>query len=445
MADIAIAQSNREFHLNKLAKTPSELDMADQGPLREEYPASWAILADKGYQGLHRNLRAITPTKRPAGGVLTVSEMDVNDKIASDRVIIEIFFGRLKTLWSVVGDTFKWKRDNYDIYFQSCVAFTNVHIRFMPLRAEDGHDLHRLVNGLISTGQKKKAKRAGSVAMSRDKRKRRLSAMYANGETFQLSAEMEYDESEDGSSTMRTNAVKVGREDLTATVDGVVPVRASLLDSGADLSVASGGLVSALLAAGAAPEIIVMGPTTLRPYGTDSRPITVTKQVRLGRLEFNTGCGPLMLRGLRVWIDEAEAAVELTLGLPVMQKLGYSEQTLLENARRQQAVWDFADQPDTTPGIAMHRTLRMEELSDGIDDDEGMCCATPELGMIPSLADAEAVGLLTHEYREGPVNLIHLPSATHSAACLTTRPIWCGAHQIRRTGFSAIATMRVTS
>ncbi|KAF0710588.1 hypothetical protein AaE_012461 [Aphanomyces astaci] len=173
--------------------------MADQGPLREEYPASWAILADKGYQGLHRNLRAITPTKRPAGGVLTVSEMDVNDKIASDRVIIENFFGRLKTLWSVVGDTFKWKRDNYDIYVQSCVAFTNVHIRFMPLRAEDGHDLHRLVNGLISTGQKKKAKRAGSVAMSRDKRKRRLSAMYANGETFQLSAEMEYDESEDGS------------------------------------------------------------------------------------------------------------------------------------------------------------------------------------------------------------------------------------------------------
>ncbi|ETV68366.1 hypothetical protein H257_15687 [Aphanomyces astaci] len=143
----------------------------------------------------------------------------------------------------------------------------------------------------------------------------------------------------DWSPTMRTNAVKVGREDLTATVDGVVPVRASLLDSGADLSVASAGLVSALLATtGASPEIIVMGPTTLRPYGTDSRPITVTKQVRLGRLEFNTGCGPLMLRGLRVWIDEAEAAVELTLGLPVMQKLGYSEQTLLENARRQQAV-----------------------------------------------------------------------------------------------------------
>ncbi|RHY12787.1 hypothetical protein DYB36_012001 [Aphanomyces astaci] len=159
--------------------------------------------------------------------------------------------------------------------------------------------------------------------------------------------------------------------------------KASLLDSGADLSVASGGLVSALLAAGASPEITVMGPMELRPYGADSQVITVTKQVRLGSLEFKTACGPLMLRGLRVWVDETVAPVELTLGLPVMQKLGYNEQTLLENARRQQAVWDFGDQPITTPGVAMHRTLRMGELSEGIDDDEGMACATPELGNAP--------------------------------------------------------------
>ncbi|ETV63889.1 hypothetical protein H257_19180 [Aphanomyces astaci] len=36
------------------------------------------------------------------------------------------------------------------------------------------------------------------------------------------------------------------------------------------------------------------------------------------------------------------------------------------------------------------------------------------------------VGLLIHEDREGPVNLIHVPSATHSVACLTTRSISCG-------------------
>ncbi|CAK4563143.1 unnamed protein product, partial [Aphanomyces euteiches] len=47
----------------------------------------------------------------------------------------------------------------------------------------------------------------------------------------------------------------VPREDLACTVEGILPVRASLLDSGADISVASGGLVSALIAAGAAVDL----------------------------------------------------------------------------------------------------------------------------------------------------------------------------------------------
>ncbi|RHY82838.1 hypothetical protein DYB26_015576, partial [Aphanomyces astaci] len=148
--------------------------------------------------------------------------------------------------------------------------------------------------------------------------------------------------------TVKTNVPDAKRPELPAIVDGVLAVQASLLDSGADLSVASGGLVSVLLAAGASPEITVLGPMELRPYGADSQHL-----------------------------------LNFTLGLPVMQKLGYNEQTLLENARRQQAVWDFGDQPITTPGVAMHPTLRMGELSDGIDDDEGMACATPELGNAP--------------------------------------------------------------
>ncbi|ETV67540.1 hypothetical protein H257_16271 [Aphanomyces astaci] len=131
------------------------------------------------------------------------------------------------------------------------------------------------------------------------------------------------------------------------------------------------------------PENTVMCPMELRPYGADSQVITVTKQVRLGSLEFKTTCGPLMLRGLLVCVDETVAPVELTLGLPVMQKLGYNEYTLLKNARWQDAVWDFGEQTITTPGVAMHRTLWMGALSDGIDDDEGMACATPEHGNAP--------------------------------------------------------------
>ncbi|RLO13276.1 hypothetical protein DYB28_009044 [Aphanomyces astaci] len=74
-----------------------------------------------------------------------------------------------------------------------------------------------------------------------------------------------------------TDVPDAKRPELPAIVDGVLPVQASLLDSGADLSVVSEGLVSALLAAGASPEITVMGPMELRPYGADSQVITVTK------------------------------------------------------------------------------------------------------------------------------------------------------------------------
>ncbi|RHY24253.1 hypothetical protein DYB32_008920, partial [Aphanomyces invadans] len=129
----------------------------------------------------------------------------------------------------------------------------------------------------------------------------------------------------------------------------------------------------------------------LRPYGTDSKPITVTKQVRLGSLEFKTASRSLLLCGLSVWADESDPNVELTLGLPVMKTLGYDEQTLLETARNQQAVWDFADQSVTTPGVAMHRALHLVELIDEFDDDEGMCCATPEVEESPGSDDGEHV------------------------------------------------------
>ncbi|RHY00230.1 hypothetical protein DYB36_010989, partial [Aphanomyces astaci] len=131
-------------------------------------------------------------------------------------------------------------------------------------------------------------------------------------------------------------------------------------------------------------------------YEEDTKPAAkpdppkTNQGVRFGSLEFKTGCGPLMLRGLRVCVDEAVAGVELPLGLSVMQKLGYSDKTLLENARRQQAEWDFADQSIATPGEAMHRALCVEEtLVNDIDDDDGVCCATPDWGTDPYPTDGQ--------------------------------------------------------
>ncbi|RHY29905.1 hypothetical protein DYB32_004764 [Aphanomyces invadans] len=85
IADLTICEENEGFHLVMLAKRPDEESMHDNGRHQEQHPGSWALLADKGYQGLQRRLRAITPTKKPPGGMLSSSELVQNDKIASDR------------------------------------------------------------------------------------------------------------------------------------------------------------------------------------------------------------------------------------------------------------------------------------------------------------------------------------------------------------------------
>ncbi|RQM30116.1 hypothetical protein B5M09_007608 [Aphanomyces astaci] len=177
IADIAICESNIDFHVEKLEKTSHDESMLDADPLVTEYPTAWALLADKGYQGLHRRVRAITPAKNPAGSMLSHAELVRNDKIASDRVIMENCFGRLKTLWSIASDKYAWKRENYDMFFQACVALTNVHIKCLPLREDDEHDHNRYVNRLLALGERTKDKRTNSATKSRDRRKQRLSLL----------------------------------------------------------------------------------------------------------------------------------------------------------------------------------------------------------------------------------------------------------------------------
>ncbi|RHY43035.1 hypothetical protein DYB26_004468 [Aphanomyces astaci] len=75
VSDITICDSNADFHHEHLHKDGNDADAADAGPLRAEYPESWALLVDKGYKGIHHRLRAITPIKRPPGGLLSLQDM----------------------------------------------------------------------------------------------------------------------------------------------------------------------------------------------------------------------------------------------------------------------------------------------------------------------------------------------------------------------------------
>ncbi|RQM30850.1 hypothetical protein B5M09_013202 [Aphanomyces astaci] len=117
VSDKTIFDENIDSHLANLAKRTGETTLEDSELGLEQ----WAVLADKGYQGIQHNVRTVLPLKKPAGG---------NSPLRSKR--------RMTVLPAIASDTYRWSRKSYDIVFQACLALINVHVRLHPLCAEDG-------------------------------------------------------------------------------------------------------------------------------------------------------------------------------------------------------------------------------------------------------------------------------------------------------------------
>uniref|UniRef100_H3GYU3 DDE Tnp4 domain-containing protein n=1 Tax=Phytophthora ramorum TaxID=164328 RepID=H3GYU3_PHYRM len=154
--DITMFKDNKSFHQAKMAKLPGEEVLHDDGPLKEKFPNEWAILADKGYQGLANYLRCIHPKK---GRSLSRAEETSNDQISSDRVIVENYFGRLNVLWRITTDKYRWNESLYDDVFRLSVALTNFHVSISPLREQNGEWYRQSQHKLIQLGLKIKGKR----------------------------------------------------------------------------------------------------------------------------------------------------------------------------------------------------------------------------------------------------------------------------------------------
>ncbi len=117
ISDFEIFQRRKEWHLSKTKKSEDKILMIDAGQHADQHPHHWAILADKGYQGILEIARGIVPKKKPPRGALTLSEEGFNRSVASDRIIVENFFGRLCTLWIVVSNKWRWAEGIYDDFF----------------------------------------------------------------------------------------------------------------------------------------------------------------------------------------------------------------------------------------------------------------------------------------------------------------------------------------
>lgn len=94
-ADIEIFQKHTEFHMQALRKAKGDDDIENEGRLIARYPTSWSVLADKGYQELDCDFRAVTSYQCSASQKLTLDQISTNKRIAHDRILVENYFGCL--------------------------------------------------------------------------------------------------------------------------------------------------------------------------------------------------------------------------------------------------------------------------------------------------------------------------------------------------------------
>lgn len=89
------------FHLLALEKQEDVLDIDEDDGEEEQFNNIWALILEKGYQGIKDFLRAVHPIKNPVGRPLEITEERFKKLVASDRIILANFFRRLMGLWTV--------------------------------------------------------------------------------------------------------------------------------------------------------------------------------------------------------------------------------------------------------------------------------------------------------------------------------------------------------
>ncbi|ETN01924.1 hypothetical protein PPTG_23990 [Phytophthora nicotianae INRA-310] len=163
-----------------------------------------------------------------------------------------------------------------------------------------------------------------------------------------------------------------------ARVENVLDIHDVLLDSGADVNVASRGLVDQLQRNGAAVREAQCPPRQLATF--DGSRFDVTQRVIFNVIQLRTTAGPLLLRNTRAWVFEEETSKPvLVLSRPVMEHLGYSADTILARACDTRQEWDLQELGGGERSASIN-LIRDNSLSDSARlDTTDLRVATPEL------------------------------------------------------------------
>ena len=107
-----------------------------------------------------------------------MDELARNNRISSDRVIVENFFGRVCMMFGIMCGKYRWSREKFGLIVDFCFSMANFHIRHHPLREQDFNYYQKVVADL---------KRRKDV--SRDRSKKRQQKHRARQSRMQMAME----------------------------------------------------------------------------------------------------------------------------------------------------------------------------------------------------------------------------------------------------------------
>jgi hypothetical protein len=102
------------------------------------------VAGDKGYQD--QDIECLVTPYKGAIETLTRPEKQFNERHMKARVVVENFFGRLKSRYNIIGSKYRGDHAHYEDIFRLCCALVNYEIKHCNhgLRREDGDFYKRL-------------------------------------------------------------------------------------------------------------------------------------------------------------------------------------------------------------------------------------------------------------------------------------------------------------
>ena len=97
-----------------------------------------------------------------------------NERVSSDRALVENYLGRLSSLSKISSATFKWSEEKYDQVCRLTFALTNFHVKLMPLRRDDATSYRDIISRYRAMSHDNSAKKAHAQRMFRAKQATRL-------------------------------------------------------------------------------------------------------------------------------------------------------------------------------------------------------------------------------------------------------------------------------